>query len=98
MTSQNPWDPGTVQLREVTNRPLAEYVEIGDGEYAYLDQSSETSILHDIDPNLVDLAVRLSNAVTSNIPERRTFVSTDRHTKITENILADHFEIGPLRA
>ena len=78
--------------------PLAEYVEIGDGEYAYLDHSSQTSILHDIDPNLVDLAGRLSNAVTSNIPERRTFVSTYWHTKITENILGDHFGIGPLRA
>ena len=85
-------------MGEVTNRSLAEYAEIGDGEYAYLDHSSDTSILHDIDPNLVDLAGRLSNAVTSNIPERRTFVSTDWHTKITKNILADHFGTGPLRA
>ena len=59
------------------------------------------SFLHDIDPTLVDLRgllISKVNNVVVDVPKPRTFVSEDRHQKITEDILAERFGISTKRA
>ena len=74
-----------------------------DGGYAYLDPSSDESIMHSIDPLLAylrgiitsNVQVRL-NAIDTrlDVPRPRTFVSNERHQTINENTLAERFCIG----
>jgi hypothetical protein len=69
--------------------------------------SDDASLLHAIDPSLVDLHAQLnrchcitkSNITnTQEVPIRHTFVSHERHTKVTADSLADNFCIGPEHA
>ena len=79
---------------------------MNDGSYAYLDPSSDDSILHSIEPSLVDLKSLMISQVNINslsnqdddVKERRTFVSHDRHVKVSEGLIADRFCIGLKRA
>ena len=75
-----------------------------DGSHAYQDPTCDDSLLHSIEPSLVDLSSLLLaqkiniNSVNNNektdIEARRTFVSHARHTEISEGILAERFCIG----
>ena len=114
MTSPRPWEPSEVVLQEanirrpsITDTPLIQ--QLGYGSYAYSDATTDEAILHEINPVLVTLKelaiskVQVNEAATNNqfghdVPERRTFVSTERHTKVTEDTLAERFGIGIQRA
>ena len=67
---------------------------------------SDFAYLSEIDPSLGDLsteiaiqAARISDLdpleAGIDVPEYRTFVSPDRHTKINAETLAERFVIGP---
>ena len=78
--------------------------------YEYLDLVSHDAWLDLIDPSLVSLGERLSEFRRrscaqvetiynhTKIPARRTFVSDERHTKVTAEALADKFGISVPRA
>ena len=74
--------------------------------YAYDDPTSDEATIHSIDPCLVELKerfiaqlnARLDNDFTENIPARRTFVSTERHTQSTADAIAELWYIGHKKA
>jgi len=47
---------------------------------------------------LVKLASIDANSMGTDVPDRRAFVSRDRHSQVTENILAERFGISPKTA
>ena len=106
MTSAQPWDPQQVQLKSVETEPeLPNVQQLDDKTYAYLDPTSDETLLHTIDPTLTNLKELMIQKVRvasigdgSDVPSRRTFVSTDRHMKVTEDILCERFGISPARA
>ena len=75
----------------------------------YIDASSDDALLNEIDPSIVRLGERLHKPrriaqanseafVHSETPARRTFVSNERHSKISAELIAERFGIGPIRA
>ena len=74
----------------------------------YLDATSDEALLDSIDPSLAHTAehlrkrLRLSEVETTleqiDIPARRTFVSDERHAKVSAELIAERFGIGPTRA
>ena len=81
--------------------------------YEYLDADSDDALLDSMDPSLVHACrtmtelhrrrrERISEVDTvyeqQDVPSRRTFVSTERHAKVSAELLADRFRIGPKRA
>ena len=109
MTSPMPWEPSEVTLQELTKLPIEEVPlvqEMGDGTFTYSDVTSDEAILHNINPALVSIKelaiskvqVKETSRFGYDVPERKTFVSTERHTKITEDTLAERFGIRIHRA
>ena len=70
--------------------------------YEYLDAESDEALLDSIDPSLVHVSQRIAEVDTvyeqQDLPSRRTFVSMERHAKVSAELLADRFGIGPKRA
>ena len=81
--------------------------------YEYLDADSDEALLDTIDPSLVRVGEQISEHCLyrsgqisevdtvyeqQDTPSRRTFVSTERHVKVSAELLADRFGIGPKRA
>jgi len=76
--------------------------------YEYLDPNSDEALLHEIDPSLVLMTERLTKRQRisqvetvfeqADAPARRTFVSDERHTKVSAELIAERFGIGPIRA
>jgi hypothetical protein len=74
----------------------------------YLDAASDEALLDSIDPSLSHTAERLHKCHRiSQIktlyehvdrPARRTFVSNERHTKVSAELIAERFGVGPIRA
>ena len=109
MRSPKAWDQGSVQLGEMSTmnqaRSISQTTSMPDGalvtRWAYQDIGSDETLLHSIEPSLVDmkelLSIRISQIdnQTDYMLDGRTFVSTSRHTKATVHDLADRFCIGP---
>ena len=122
MTSDIPWEPSTVQLGEVTashqtisqiyryTTPLAStpYCHSEVDEWAYSDPTSDSAILHSIDPSVANVSSCLIRTIAEthneqdsqpeNVPARRTFVDTSRHLKATAESLAELWHIGLTKA
>ena len=74
----------------------------------YIDATSDEALLDSIDPSLAHVTEqllkrqRLSQVETAHdqvdTPARRTFVSDERHAKVTAELIAERFGIGPTRA
>jgi hypothetical protein len=91
-------------------RPLPQVVPSFPPITEYLEATSNDALLHSIDPSLVRVGELLSKRLRQasevdttvyehlDIPARRTFVSTERHAKVSAELLADRFGIGPKRA
>ena len=83
-------------------------VDVGDSFLDYSTYSNinrDESILHNIEPSLVNLKERMIAKLTSNnisidddLPARRTFVSSKRHLKLSAKQLSELWCIGPQRA
>lgn len=82
---------------------------ITEEKYAYFDPTSDEALLNDVNPCLVqakELFVkeirRQSQVSSSNIPDdvpaRRSFISTERHNKVSAESLAEIWGIGIKRA
>jgi hypothetical protein len=76
--------------------------------YEYIDATSDNALLDSIDPSLVSVMDRLhkrqrigqvhSTYELTDTPARRTFVSDERHVKVTAELVAERFGISPVRA
>lgn len=68
----------------------------------YENPTSDASLLHDINPCLTSLYELLISNITTDIqhdvPARKTFVSHDRHNKLTAETISDLWCIGLKRA
>ena len=104
MCRKEQWNPRTVKLQPI-NSAIPTKIMMDDSSYAYLDASDEASIMHSMDCTHGELKERLlqSISVVSSISddrdgedkaERRTLISDERHTRITEDTLANRFGIS----
>ena len=110
VTSSHPWNPTDVLMVQATDqggqRPWKRRREsfiVNETRYEYLDPSSDEALLHEINPSLVPVERhQLSQIETvyeqTDVPARRTFVSNERHAKVSAELVAERFGIGPLRA
>jgi hypothetical protein len=110
MTSSSPWNPSDVVMVQATDqggkRPWKRSCEsflANETRYEYLDPSSDEALLHEINPFLAPVEQhQLSQLETVyeqiDVPARRTFVSNERHAKVSAELVAERFSIGPLRA
>lgn len=86
-------------------------MSINETAFEYVDPKDDDALLHSIDPSLTDLKEQLMAKVPRNIaqvtryedsledlPTRQTYTSTERHSKISAEVLADRFGIGIERA
>ena len=111
MTSPIPWEPSQVCMQEI-NRPVSDissvtYDEVI-GKHKYIDPASDEAHMHEINPCLnrlrecsiskITTSSLSTNENTMDLTPRRTFVSTDRHTTVTAEAIAENFLIGPDRA
>ena len=114
LTGAEPWNPTTVQLSSTTQvSKLGDNDTCHSDTTHALSDDSDALYLRQISNALVNMKVQLVDKVninastkhitigetyTEDIPARRTFTSTERHTRITADILAERFCIGPTRA
>ena len=82
--------------------------------HRYSEFETDDAMLHEIEPSLIHLKERLISKIqvrpqakvtvsatetaTDDVPLRRTFVSTERHQKLTADQLSETWCIGPRRA
>ena len=93
--------------RESWKRRL-ETINVFPNRFEYLDAMSDEALLDSIDPSLANVTEqlqkrqRMSQVETVydqlDTPARRTFVSDERHLKVSAELIAERFGIGPLRA
>ena len=74
-----------------------------DNVYEYEDTFHSDSILHSIEPSLVELKERMIQAVNvdatiDDIPSRHTFISSERHNKLCADKIADLWGVGRAKA
>ena len=86
LTSDTPWEPETVILAEATSRhPTA-----GD--------NMEPQELDTLSPTFAQLRetqrIADSTSILSDVPSRRTFISSKRHSRVTAEDLAERWLIG----
>jgi hypothetical protein len=94
--STHPWKRRLASVDAFTDR------------YEYVDATSDDALLDSIDPSLVSVMTSLHKrrrvAQTDaayepmDTPARRTFVSSERHSKVTAELVAERFGISPVRA
>ena len=94
--------------REKQSFSVSSVASIGHCEYS--DATSDEALLDSIDPSLVQVGTmlgrhdcrRFSQVDTiyeqTDLPSRRTFVSSERHVKASAEVIAERFGIGPERA
>eukprot|EP00978_Attheya_sp_CCMP212_P042102 scaffold251199_cov53-Attheya_sp.AAC.1 len=98
MTLPKPWEPSQVLLQELRANRFTK--DVYDEDAPFLIQISPClTNLSEVLMNRVNyLQVSMVETEIDDVPARRTFVSTERHTKITADSLAERFCIGPERA
>ena len=75
-------------------------------DYKYLDSTDDASLLHSVEPSLSNLKEQLLakvprnvaevtryNDVLEDLPTRQTYMSTERHIKISAEVLPERFGI-----
>ena len=86
-------------------RQLFETVTVFESRSEYVDAESDEALLDSVDPSLAHMAERLKEARVIaqakpifdhlDTPSRRTFVSDARHVKVSADLIAERFGIGP---
>eukprot|EP00980_Cylindrotheca_fusiformis_P017728 scaffold5568_cov59-Cylindrotheca_fusiformis.AAC.1 len=94
MTSKHPWDPRRVHLEEV----VTEKDDAGNEMMDDLMSNLKELLISKVNVECQASEVQQEVARGTDVPSKRTFVSTDRHMKLTADLLADRFGIGPSRA
>jgi hypothetical protein len=103
MTSRREWNPTSVNMQasSTTSSHLQGTNSSAAAEFVLDD---DAALLESIDPSLYHLHDKLNQrrvieqVEMQDIPVRRTYVSHERHTKVSAESLADRFCIGPERA
>lgn len=70
-------------------------------KYKYHDPTSDESILHQLNPSLVSMKELMVSAIHTDfegVPARQTYVSKERHKKLTAKSISDLWCIGLKRA
>lgn len=107
LTATREWNPSEVTMSQLATQqtpPMFRQNESRIGsQWSYLDATNDHAILNEIDPTLVQLRERIISTMnidenTVDVPTRRTFVSHDRHTRVTADTLAERFLSGPGQA
>lgn len=112
VTSRNEWNPSQLEMTMAQVERQEEEIQwkrvicgMTTNTTLYLDPSSDEAVLNEIEStfaNLNDGRVVQETTVydedTLDLPARRTFISTDRHTTNTAEALAERFGIGLQRA
>ena len=95
--------PVSVTIGKVIESKNGYYVSESDVHEYDLDASDEY-LLHSLEPSLVELKERIIKSVEleprhhEDVPSRRTFVSTERHNRLSAESIADLWCIGIKRA
>jgi len=105
VTSDRYWNPSEVELKEITRESVSPCIKkitfnMND-RYIYRDDvSTNDIILNEISSSLTTLGTPDSNVDphTMDVPRVRTYVSHERHNKVTADKLSDMLCIGPERA
>ena len=111
MTSPIPWEPSQVCMQEII-RPVSHISSVTYDEvirkHKYINPASDEAHMHEINPCLnrlreCSIAKITASSLSTNenimdLSPRKTFVSTDRHTTVTAEAMADNFLIVPDRA
>ena len=70
--------------------------------FTYADPASIDSIIHQIEPSMIDIKERIIKNIQTeryeDIPARRTFISNDRHKGVTADNIAELWCIGKKKA
>ena len=103
MCNKTPWDPRSVVMQSIVQE-VPEMVKMDDDSYAYVDSNDEKSILHSMSNLSVELKEKLVSKIKVNInsigynsnggddrADRNTLISDERHTRISEDSLANKF-------
>ena len=93
--SDNPWKQQSINNQAFRN------------QFECLDASSDDALLVSMDPSLARTAESLQQRQFSktetiyendDAPTRRTFISDERHVKLSADLIAERFGITPTRA
>lgn len=111
LTSKAEWNPSTLQMTvaQVTQQQEIPWKRticgVASNTTVYLDPTSDEALLNDVESTLVNLndgrtiqETTIYDDDTMDLPVRRTFIATDRHTTNTAESLAERFGIGLQRA
>ena len=107
MTSESPWNPTDVILQEVTSNPAMMTTPMVkrttfnmNDRFKYRDDmSSDDILLNEISSSLTSVNPDPSYDVeTDDVPRIRTYVSHERHNKISADKIAEVLCIGPEKA
>jgi Reverse transcriptase (RNA-dependent DNA polymerase) len=114
LTSKRPWDPRDMQVSQISHysdttfQPLrviiSETNALPQPVFQHVDPRSDDFDLASVDPLLTAGPYQSINEthyvqrVDSDVPVRRTFISTERHSNATAEALSERFGIGIHRA
>ena len=90
LTSDTHWDPETVVLAQTTTTPR---IDKGTGDRAELNDAEPPEPYRELDAYGVRRLIE-STSLQEDIPAKRTFLSTKRHTRITPEDLCERWSIG----
>ena len=95
--------PFSVIIGKVTRENNAFYIRDAD-VHGYELGGTDDYLLHSVDPTLIGLRERIIESTTveewhhEDVPSRRTFISTERHKKLSAESISDLWCIGIKRA
>eukprot|EP00978_Attheya_sp_CCMP212_P036339 scaffold163920_cov32-Attheya_sp.AAC.2 len=98
MTSPKPWEPSQVLLQEVRANRFANKVYDEDAPFLRQISPCLTNLSEVLTKRANYSQVSMVETEIDDVPARRTFISTERYTKITADSLAERFCIGTERA
>eukprot|EP00978_Attheya_sp_CCMP212_P022615 scaffold67703_cov46-Attheya_sp.AAC.1 len=98
MTSPKPWEPSQVLLQELRANRFTKDVYDEDAPFLIQISPCLTNLSEVLTKRVNYSQVSMVETEIDNVPVRRTFISTERHTKITADSLAERFCLGPERA
>ena len=101
MTSSLDWNPGSVDLNLSISQisRSVDYFDVG-GAYTSVPFNNDDLVLRSIEPSLIFLSELTTDhhGEPNDVPARRSFISTDRHLKVSADQLSERWCIGPKRA
>ena len=113
LTSSNPWDPGDVILGQAQRNHVVTHIKelhihVDDSgfntldKYMYAPYAGEDDLeMHEMNPvmrALCEFDISRNEYNVDDIPQKSSFVSNERHNKLSAQTLAENWYIGLLKA